>query len=286
MADFIFLIPPIFLGVCPTTLQCHAGHYTASSGYLYRDRFNPLRQTLPGLSLETAFACSMSRIIHLSPHIRKFERQFHSKILPALQDEKSLVITVYYRTGHAEETVESTAKDLEGKDKDMQKSISCAEAVERSFLDGPRQLKRHFTSVLWNFVCDSPYAKKEFSSKYDGTEAKSSKGKVYPRHVVTTSSRGAHTKAQENPSVADFAEAFADWYTIGESDAVVLHQGWSFGTTAALRTARPVFLPWRGCTSSPPVLIHDGDGKNAPDEAKHGVLKLNMRGPANKKVKV
>lgn len=231
-----------------------------------------MKKVLPNLSLETAFACSMSRIINLSPHIKKFDRQIQSKVLPALHDEESLVITIYYRTGHAEaSSVESTAKDIEGKDRDMQKSISCAEKVEQGFLDGSHRLDRHFTSVVWNFVCDSPYAKEDFTSKFDGTEAKSSKGQAYPRRVVTTSSRGAHTKTQGKPTVTDFAEAFADWYTIGESDAVILHQGWSFGTTAALRTARPVFLPWHGC--SPPVLVHDGDGKDAPGEAMHGKIR-------------
>ena len=51
-----------------------------------------------------------------------------------------------------------------------------------------------------------------------------------------------HTRTQRDPSTADLAEAVIDWYLVGESDLVVTDSGSpSFGGTAALRTARPLY---------------------------------------------
>ena len=64
------------------------------------------------------------------------------------------------------------------------------------------------------------------------------------RRILVTSARGAHTRPEGGTvSTADFAEAFIDWYLIGESDAVVASKTYSFGMTAAFRTARPIFDP-------------------------------------------
>ena len=64
------------------------------------------------------------------------------------------------------------------------------------------------------------------------------------RRILVTSARGAHTRPEGGTvSTADFAEAFIDWYLIGESDAVVASKVYSFGMTAAFRTARPIFDP-------------------------------------------
>jgi len=65
-----------------------------------------------------------------------------------------------------------------------------------------------------------------------------------PREIVTTRARGVHSRPGRNPSTADVAEALIDWYLLGESDLVVPSApGFTFGTTAALRTARPYYDP-------------------------------------------
>lgn len=65
-----------------------------------------------------------------------------------------------------------------------------------------------------------------------------------PRKVLVTSARGAHTRLEGGGvSTADFAEAAIDWYLLGESDAVIANKLYSFGMTAAFRTARPIYDP-------------------------------------------
>mmetsp|Transcript_31120 Transcript_31120/g.68326 ORF Transcript_31120/g.68326 Transcript_31120/m.68326 type:complete len:359 (-) Transcript_31120:36-1112(-) len=82
------------------------------------------------------------------------------------------------------------------------------------------------------------------------------------RRVLVTSARGAHTRLQDGVSTVDFAEALIDWYLIGESDAVVASSIYSFGVTAALRTARPVYDPMKykpGEDIKPEQLVYDGN---------------------------
>ena len=63
-----------------------------------------------------------------------------------------------------------------------------------------------------------------------------------PRTILTTTSRGIHTRGARNPSTANFAEGLLDWYLMGESDAIITtSQGYSYGTTAAIRTATPLY---------------------------------------------
>ena len=65
-----------------------------------------------------------------------------------------------------------------------------------------------------------------------------------PRRILVTSARGAHTRLEGGDvSTADFAEAAIDWYLLGESDAVIANKLYSFGMTAAFRTARPIYDP-------------------------------------------
>ena len=236
--------------------------FKKSNQYIYRDHFKPLSDVMPGLNLETAFACSLSKLFYLSPRIKKFEEKLQSDIFPALQDTNNLVVTVYYRTGRADAKPdeESSEKDIAGKEADLEKSIQCAKTVEKNYIDGTFALDRGFTGIVWNVISDSPYVRRDIESKFGGEQLTSSKGQTYARRVITTSSRGAHTKTQANPSVEDFAEGFLDWHLIGESDAVVIHKAWSYGVTGALRTARPVYRPDDGC-HIPAVLVHEGDGE-------------------------
>ncbi len=62
------------------------------------------------------------------------------------------------------------------------------------------------------------------------------------REVLTTTARGVHhTRASRDPS--DFAEAMMDWYLVGALDLMITSNPkvYTFGTTAALRTAMPVY---------------------------------------------
>jgi len=60
------------------------------------------------------------------------------------------------------------------------------------------------------------------------------------RRVIVTRSRGRHTRLSEGPASADFAEAFLDWWLLGECDVVIKNM-LSFADTAALRTATPLY---------------------------------------------
>jgi hypothetical protein len=48
------------------------------------------------------------------------------------------------------------------------------------------------------------------------------------------------------PSTADFAEAFIDWYLLVESNVVVDCISFTFGSTAAMRTAWSILPEFRG----------------------------------------
>jgi ribonuclease HI len=62
-------------------------------------------------------------------------------------------------------------------------------------------------------LTDSQYVKTFITDTYSS---------LNQRMILTSQSRGAHTKTCNNdPSTTDFAEVFLDWYLIGESDAVV-----------------------------------------------------------------
>jgi hypothetical protein len=273
--DFPFAEAPVYR---------HA--FTTSFGEIYRDHFKALTNAMPGLNLETAFACSLSKLFYLSPRIIKFEKKLQSEIFPAIQDMNNLVITLYYRSGHSEAKPgeEPSAKDLEGKEVDMEKSITCAKTVEKKFIDGSFALDRRFTGIVWNVISDSSFVRKDVASKFDGQDVVSSEGRTFTRRVISTSSRGAHTKMQANPTVDDFAEGFLDWYLIGESDAVVSHKGWSYGMTGAMRTARPVFRPYQGC-HAPALLIKEGDGKQKQQTPVSGKVNLkDVWTPVNGKI--
>lgn len=123
------------------------------------------------------------------------------------------------------------------------------------------------------------------------------------RKVLGTSARGAHTRLQDGISTVEFGEALIDWckcvwfrrrllfsllrtvhfldlvlkspppfqsFTdlIGESDAVIASSMYSFGMTAALRTARPVYDPMKYKESNElrrETLVYEGSPKNEKD---------------------
>ena len=104
--------------------------------------------------------------------------------------------------------------------------------------------------TVWIVVSDSKDLKEWIRETY---ESKSDPWRM----IVTTGSRGAQTRTNVSPSTMDLSEALLDWFLIGESDVVVSDQlhAPSFGGTAALRTARPLYdASSKGkCTLAVPV---------------------------------
>jgi len=67
--------------------------------------------------------------------------------------------------------------------------------------------------------------------------------------VLFTKSRGTHTRTLRNPSTIDFGGAVIDWYLIGEADVGVGDPKYTFGGTAAMRTALPLYGANQNCSS-------------------------------------
>jgi hypothetical protein len=190
----------------------------------YKSRIDPtisnyllLNQTLPGLILQTAFACSLGSLLDIRGD--NIERSFHqpnlSKLLAHLRSSKSRVLTLYIRTGQTDENI--------GLD---QHRLAAEPIVECAL-----QLEESHKSHTWLVISDSQYVKTWVTASY------TQQGK---RQIITTQSHGKQTKPTTNPSTTDFVEAFLDWYLLGESD-LVIGSGPSFGDTGALRTARPFY---------------------------------------------
>jgi len=121
---------------------------------------------------------------------------------------------------------------------------------------------------VWMVVTDSAPLRKWITETYGSdnnandkhsspADRQKDKSRVQvPREIVTTRSRGVHTSSSRSPSTTDFAEALIDWYLLGESDLVVTSNAWySFGSTAALRTDRPLY---GGGTCSRVTWINEG----------------------------
>ena len=209
--------------------------------------FTDLQRKLPGFQAESGMACSLATLFHLNPSSSRFEPELFSRILPTLQRKDALVISLYIRTGQTE-VIGAGTSPMEGQMYHRNRAASilaCALEQEKERLgDG-------VSRVVWMVVTDSQYLRHWITESYDTTQSKSN----ITREIVTTTSRGAHTKLERGPSNADFAEAFIDWYLIGESDLVVTDQrSPSFGGTAALRTARPLYDATHGtCVKFDPV---------------------------------
>ena len=199
--------------------------YRLDTNYFARmRRYRDLVRALPGYTVETGMACSLESLFHLSPSASTFEPDLFSRILPALHSSEALVISVYIRTGQTDNLFRNRAKPI----------IDCALNLEKENLS-----QFSFSRIVWMVVTDSPYLKNSITKSYDSRYANDT---VIPREVITTHSRGAHSKPDRGPSTADVAEALIDWYLIGESDLVVTDDfAPSFGDTAATRTARPYY---------------------------------------------
>lgn len=225
---------------------------------IYRKTFQHLGLALPRFDLETGMACAFESLVELSPAVSQFEPNIFTHILPTLRDERNLVLALYFRSGqtdwaaNAEKSGNSTPAEIESKiQKQGQKVVPCVLTKEKEFLSnssGPS-----YSRVVWLVVSDSPYFKRWVTETYtspninaDADQGKDGLSDLQPssvlsREIVTTTSRGVHTRRSRNPSTADFAEGMIDWYLIGESDMVFVNgRGYTFGTTAAMRTNRPL----------------------------------------------
>lgn len=226
-----------------------------------RSVFRDLELVLPGFQLESGMACSLGNLFHLAPSASQFEPQLFRMILPTLQDEEALVMTIYIRTtvtdkkaqreraGQAAES-DLFAEEDKLKGRNIERNyLQCAFHLEDQYLSGSLELGINISRVVWMLVTDSTYLKQRIIDSYSTQDANSRlptdrqkwKSRVIPREVLGTRSRGMHTRTGRNPSTADFAEALIDWYLIGESDLVIMSERFSFGATGALRTARPIY---------------------------------------------
>ena len=227
---------------------------------LRAENYVELRRRLEGFHEEIGFACSLGKLFHLSPSAGQFEPRLYTEILPTLKDEDALVLSLYIRTGFTDRQATKDEKK-EGPAPDTMKTgatnsatrrnVKCALALEKELLSyelealgsGKGRMPKR---IVWMVVSDSTAAKEWLKTIYGDkmVEVVSSDGtkQSIGRKVLFTGSRGAHTKPRHDPSTAEFADAFIDWYLIAESDVVITTGGlYSFGITAGLRTARPIY---------------------------------------------
>ena len=242
------MIKPNKLAYIPNLRHAYA---TSESYFKSMNGFRDLNRTLPGFDIEFSMACSLGSLFRLSPRATMYEPTLFTKILPALHAPNTLVITLYIRTGRTENLIPSEATHIITKS--AAHIADCAMKIEMERLSpqvqNPKDSQHYYSRIVWMIATDSQYLKTWLKDQYTRENATAAvhdgdggSGVLPPRSILVTQSRGAHSKPGADPSTADFAEAFLDWYLMGESDAVVAdHNGPSFGDTAAFRTARPYY---------------------------------------------
>uniref|UniRef100_A0A7S4IXM8 Uncharacterized protein n=1 Tax=Odontella aurita TaxID=265563 RepID=A0A7S4IXM8_9STRA len=228
--------------------------YNGGSHTIRRGDFENVTAALPGFEIETGMACAWNRLFRLASTASKYRPDLFTRIWPALHRNDTFVIALYVRTRHADRAarLKKEGKEITAKDDDIRflKSyelvVNCASQLEeRNVLS--EQGNTLFSQSAWLVVTDSPKLAQYIASNYDTTNNTSfgrnvgNSSSILPRRVVTTASRGVHSKPQNGPNTSDFADGFIDWYLVGESDAVISHGALSFGSTAALRSARPLY---------------------------------------------
>jgi hypothetical protein len=205
--------------------------YGGETDYRLSKGFSGLKKTLGksvGFDLESSMACVFRSLMELSPNAVKYQPDLFTTFLPTLY-KAPFVLTLYIRTGHTEHVAESEESSKARYQKRAMPIIDCALQLEAEAW----QLNRP-QHVVWLLITDSP------SLKIWVTKTFSEEGF---RNIMVTRAHGAHTKTAGQPSTADFAEGFLDWFLIGESSDVVVsdENAPSFGNTAAFRTARPYY---------------------------------------------
>ena len=233
---------------------------------IFRANFRHIETQLPGFQLETGMACAMHELIELSPLASTMEPTLYTKILPTLRDEHhNLVMAVYIRTGLTDRVADAErsnqtlwhkkastllARSMENSKKNFVVTpyTKCVLQKEQEYLANNGIA---FSKVVWMVVSDSQFVKQKMVQEYTSSNIPRSPSlsspptsppRIIPREIITTQSRGIHTRPGRHPSTLDFAEGVIDWYLIGESDVVFTNgKGYTYGTTAAQRTARRVF---------------------------------------------
>ena len=240
----------------PQVPQYRFAYNSAEHFWLYQNKFHELQQALPGFQLETGMACSLGSLFHLAPKTSQFEPELFTKILPTLNDRNALVIAIYVRTGRTDVIAKIEESD-QGRNENLaarrylyrtKSAAECSLQLEQHFVLENAEPFERFSRSVWMVLTDAPSVKKWVFEKYNGKNLT----RDIQREVLITLSRGTHTRPRRKPSTTEFAEAFIDWYLIGESDVVIADIDTSFGATAALRTARP-FL---NASCSQRVLVH------------------------------
>lgn len=203
--------------------------------HFFQNSYLELRKRLPGLWLETSFACSFASLFKLAPMASKYEPTLFTKILPALHQEDALVICLYVRTGRTDILARDEDKHTKNVDSNYtlyeQRAgsvISCAKHLEQEYLTSNNT---KYTKAIWLVITDAPYLKNFIPTHYSNPS----------RTIIITASRGVHSRPLRGPSMQDVAEALLDWYLIGESTVVIQYGSVSYGETASLRTSRPIY---------------------------------------------
>jgi hypothetical protein len=208
----------------------HASKKNNKMNILHDHEFDGLRRMLPGLHVRDGFACAFQRLIQLSlSKSVQYQPDLFTTLLPALSSSSELVLSLYVRTGYTDEIVlaEREGRDWPdpgtGSSRPSKAVIDCA--LELETLSSKE-------NVVWMVISDSMAAKEWIVSTFS-TET---------RQVLVTQARGKHTRPGSHPGTDDFAEAFLDWYLIGESNAVITNNRWySYGFMGAARTSRPFY---------------------------------------------
>lgn len=185
-------------------------------------------------NFDTSMGCAFGSLIQLSPKTIEYEPNLFTTILPTLHDPKhALVLSLYIRTGRTENL--QLEEQMEKYRTQAEHIIDCAKQVEKENNITEETRNSGQGAVVWMLLTDSQYLKTWIKETYSNDTQ---------RIILTTQSRGAHTKVTRSneASTADFAEAFLDWYLIGEADAVIADFGGpTFGSTASFRTSRPYY---------------------------------------------
>jgi hypothetical protein len=120
---------------------------------------------------------------------------------------------------------ESVKEEVRGKYNSTAESFGeMAKCLEEQYLTGLLEPGIDIQKVVWIVLSDSPEAKRTVVEAFTNQDANGAipvekqqfKNRVIPRTVLMTGARGIHVRSFRKPSTDEFAEAFLDWFLIGE----------------------------------------------------------------------
>ena len=203
-------------------LYRYAAHGPSAGHELYREEYEALTRTLPGLKLEDAAACAFGHSLQLSRKAEQYEPDLYKTILPTLYRDKSLVMAIYSRSLNSDKMADQAERGEKVDEsgnlmhfKPSKNLIACAHKIEQKFLSGEKTLADgngsnvDFDTIVWLIISDSKATKTYMSKEYGEKEVVLEDGnaKKVTRKVIVTNARGVHTRRRRDPSTADFAEA-------------------------------------------------------------------------------